>query len=162
MIRQIIKWPNRVLKTPSLPVVHEDLHVLPKLIADMRETMLASKGVGLSAIQVGVPLQVVVTAFPGLETLVNPRWTPLEDDKDLVSEGCLSLPGIYEQVRRYSSVVVSFQNQDLVPMESRILYGMAAQCVQHEQEHIVGHFFLDHISAGRRDQIRASLRKGRR
>lgn len=187
MILSIIKWPSTTLKVVSGNVSLEGPERFPGLIDDMKETMVALGGVGLSAIQVGVPLRIVVTAFPGIEVLVNPtielyREPTIQEveaaavaqgkmkkqpygELVMVREGCLSLPGIFEEVRRWNRVVVRFQRIEatgLFSADSRsevVVDGVAAQCVQHELEHLDGKFFLDHVSSGRRDQIRSQMRK---
>lgn len=198
----IVKWPSSVLKQRSTCVVDLDRARLEQLIANMTETMMAAGGVGLSAIQVGVPLAVVVTRFPGFEVLINPHVETHEavtvqdlvgaaaDGAKLVrapigklvevSEGCLSLPGIFETVKRYNQVRVYTQTLDSLssPTEAATLVNpaafyrlindtpllatsTAAQCVQHELEHLRGEFFLDRLTSARRDAIRARLRSRR-
>lgn len=200
----VLKWPNPVLKKVSEPVNLLTGSVdVKKLVDDMTETMKAAGGIGLSAIQVGVPLNVVVTVFPGLEVLINPLVMTCErieaklegpDAEVLVTnkrlgklvdvrEGCLSLPGFIEDVKRYDKANVYFETLDQIasrvelgerpflgePLTHYRIVGtqpvlaerLAAQCLQHEQEHLRGHFFLDHVKPARRDAIRSALRRAR-
>lgn len=198
----IVKWPSPTLKQQSFVVNGTDRARLEQLIADMTETMMAAGGVGLSAIQVGVPLAVVVTRFQGMEVLLNPYVETHEavtvqdlDGAKLVRapigklvefrEGCLSLPGIYETTKRYNQVRVYSQTLETLSMVGSadvlvnlaafyktaeamgmdqtpvLATGVAAQCVQHELEHLRGEFFLDRLSPGRRDAIRVELRRRR-
>jgi peptide deformylase len=187
MILPIVKWPSAQLKQVSLwvggsgfPVVRVESpmpHLVPgdpslgrhlepqllDLIEDMRETMVAAGGVGLSAIQVGVPLRIVVTVFKGIETMVNPVILNRGEPRSLVSEGCLSLPGVTEMVHRHDEVKIQYRHPGIKSYLPGpfTLRGLAAQCVQHEVEHLDGKFFLDHVKPARRDAIRAELRQRR-
>ncbi len=157
-ILKLVLWPSAVLKKVSQPVDFKDDN-LDKLASDMFETMSYHNGVGLSAIQVGVPIRLVVSIFA--EPMYNPVISAWTVYKDSLQEGCLSLPGFFETVTRHQGVQVTWTNlQKQVITES--FSGLAAQCFQHEVEHLDGHFFTDRLSAARRSTIRGQIQKLRR
>jgi len=172
----ILLWPNSRLKLPSREVLSADQQIphlehpltlvqdmsVSELVQEMRETMVTAGGVGLSAIQVGIPLRIIVTVFPGLEVLINPQIQERLGDKKTMGEGCLSLPGFLESVPRFPELKLKFQLLEDEQWRVESANGLAAQCVQHECDHLDGKFFLDYLPAARRDKIRSDLRRGRR
>jgi len=138
-----------------------------KFVADMFETMYASEGVGLAAPQVGRNDRVVVIdATPVADTfpecadwkrvLVNPRVEVLDGEPVSRSEGCLSLPGLSEDVKRVEHIRLSYLDENFQPREEE-LSGFVARIVQHECDHLEGHVYIDHISAIRKQLIRSKL-----
>ena len=165
-ILSIIIAPDARLKVKSEPVERVDDGVR-KLIGDLLETMRAAPGVGLSAIQVGVPKRVIVVdAAPKGEepaplSLVNPEITWASDETVANEEGCLSFPDQYAEVTRPAAVEIRHLDEEGRERELRA-EGLLAMCIQHEMDHLEGIVFVDRISAVRRDIILRRLRKARR
>lgn len=148
--------------------VPADYPELKKLVSDMFETMYFSEGVGLAAPQVGLSLRLVVIdadpmseAFPECKgrkfTLINPKVTVLDGDSVSRAEGCLSIPGISENVSRVEHIRLDWLDEDFKP-HSEELSGFVARIVQHECDHLEGVVFTDHCSAIRKQLIRPKLR----
>lgn len=162
----IITAPDPRLKVKSEPVARVDDEVR-RLMDDMLETMYAAPGVGLSAIQVGVPRQVIVAdAAPEGEPrcpvfLANPRIVSASDELVVYNEGCLSLPEQFAEIERPAQIVVEHLDRDgeLRRLEADALL---ARCIQHEMDHLEGVLFVDHLSAVRRGMILRKLAKARR
>ncbi len=162
----ILTAPDPRLKVVSDPVeaVDEDLR---RLMDDMRETMYAAPGIGLAAVQVGVPKRVIVvdTGEQGGQDeilyLINPEIVSTSDELWIYEEGCLSLPDQYADVRRPIRATVKFMDYDGEPQElsSR---GLLASCIQHELDHLEGILFVDYLSALRRGIILKKLQKAQR
>lgn len=143
---------------------------LKRLVADMYDTMYASSGIGLAAPQIGLNIKVIVIdvdpvseAFPELAgrklTLINPRLEVLDDGPVTTrEEGCLSLPGIGENVKRVEKVKLEWLDEDFNP-HSEVIEGYLARVVQHEYDHLEGHVFIDHISPIRKQLIMGKLKK---
>lgn len=156
---QILIWPHPMLVVTSKPVT-EPLD--PALVEEMKKTMIAANGVGLAAIQVGVPQTFfLMDMFGVVQTLVNPVWKPIGTSKILGPEGCLSLPGVNESAERFERVEVTYQTPDLQQKKMATLNGLQARIVQHETEHLQGKIFLDRLDVGAKDRARKIL-KGRR
>ncbi len=141
---------------------------LKKLIADMFETMYHSEGVGLAAPQIGLSDRIVVIdadpvsdTFPECKdrrfALINPVVTVLDGDPVSRAEGCLSIPGISEEVKRIEHIRLEWLDEDFKP-HSEELSGFLARIVQHECDHLEGIMFTDHCSAIRRQLIKGKLR----
>lgn len=140
---------------------------LKKLIADMYETMYNSDGVGLAAPQIGRAERIVVIdaapvgdAFPECVdrklTLINPQITILDGEPISRNEGCLSLPGIAEEVKRVEHILLKWVDEDFNEHQEEIS-GFLARIVQHECDHLEGKVFTDHLSAIRRQLIKGRL-----
>lgn len=165
-ILPIITAPDPRLKVVSDAVDRVDDQVR-RLLDDMLATMYAAPGVGLSAIQVGVPKRVIVadTAPDGEARrpifLVNPRILSASDEMAVYNEGCLSLPEHFAEIERPEQVLVEHLDRDgkLQRLEAD---GLLARCVQHEIDHLEGVLFVDHLSAVRRNMILRKLSKARR
>jgi peptide deformylase len=134
------------------------------LINDMAETMYAAPGVGLAATQVNVPKQIIVIDVSedrsDLRVFINPEITRREG-LALNQEGCLSVPGIYENVERADSVTVTALDRN----GSRFTLnasGMLATCIQHEVDHLEGKVFVEYLSELKQNRIRAKLKKRQR
>ncbi|MBD5214145.1 MAG: peptide deformylase [Bacteroidales bacterium] len=140
---------------------------LPKLVDDMFETMYASEGVGLAAPQIGKSIRLVVIdaspvadAFPECEgrklVLINPEVEVLDGDPISRSEGCLSLPGLSDDVKRVEHIRLTWDDLD-GNEHSEEMSGFLARIVQHECDHLDGHVYIDHVSAIRRQLLRSKL-----
>src|SRR5258708_1902177 len=156
-LRDIIILPDKRLRLVSKAVVAVDDEVRT-LVADMFETMYEAPGIGLAAIQVGVPSRVVVMDLSKRETeahpkvFINPEITWSSDEKSPYEEGCLSIPEIHEDVERPARVKVKYLDLDGKPHEEDA-EGLFATCIQHEVDHLNGVLFIDHISKLKRDRI---------
>lgn len=156
----ILHYPDPRLRKPALPVETVDIGIRT-LVADMLETMYAAPGIGLAANQVNVQKRVVVMDLSEEKNqplaLINP--TVLEREGECESdEGCLSVPGFYETVRRAEWIRVSALDLDGEPFELEAR-GLLAVCIQHEIDHLDGKLFVDYLSALKRDRIRKKLEK---
>jgi peptide deformylase len=163
MVYRIVKYGNPILEREGDNITEFDTPGLHELIASMFETMYAAKGVGLAAPQVGLGQKLTVIDCSGGEgepeqlVLINPEIIHLEG-KQVGEEGCLSIPGFREEVRRARIATVRAQNakgeffevtgEDLV-----------ARAMQHEIDHLYGKLFLSHISALKRDLIKRKIKK---
>jgi peptide deformylase len=161
-IRPIIVAPDPRLKVKSEPVgtVNEGLR---RLMNDMRETMYAAAGIGLAAIQIGVPKNVIVIDLsapkdPEPLYLVNPRIVSASETTVMQEEGCLSLPSQYADVKRHETVEVAYLDYWGKPQTLRA-EGMLAVCIQHEMDHLKGVLFVDRISTLKRNMILRRLSK---
>jgi peptide deformylase len=156
-LRDIIILPDKRLRSVSKPVdkIGDDVRTL---VADMFETMYEAPGIGLAAIQVGVPLRVVTMDLSKREedsepkVFINPEIVSSSDEKSVYEEGCLSIPDIHEDVERPARVRVRYLDLDGKPQEADA-EGLFATCIQHEIDHLNGVLFIDHISKLKRDRI---------
>jgi peptide deformylase len=158
---EILEYPDPRLRQIAAPVTRFDAS-LAELIDDLVDTMQASQGIGLAATQVNVHLQVVAVDVskqtePPL-IFINPEIQS-RDAIGIVEEGCLSLPGLYANVKRATQIRVRSLDRDGVPQESE-LRGLAAVCLQHEMDHLVGILFVDHLSFFKRRRAIKQLRAG--
>ena len=160
---KILEFPDPRLRTRAAPVDTVD-DALRTLIDDMFETMYAAPGIGLAATQVDVHRRLLVADVSSDKSaphvLINPEI--LEKDGVAVSEeGCLSVPGYYEEVERAEHIRVKFLNRDGedVEMEAE---GLLAICIQHEMDHLEGKLFVDYLSEAKRGRIRKRLMRDRR
>jgi peptide deformylase len=162
MVREIVIWPDPVLKKASAPVARVDEEIR-QLLDDMAETMYAADGVGLAAPQVGVSKRVVVIdTSPRQEGqkllhLVNPEILKTEGET-VFTEGCLSVPGEAEEVERAAKVWVRANGRDgrIFEVEAE---GLLAIALQHEIDHLDGTLFVDHLSSLKRELIRKRMKK---
>ena len=188
-ILTIVEAPDSSLKRISLPVEQFD-DDLKTLVADMFETMYAVSGIGLAAIQVGVPSRVVVVdlqepddeAAPDAtkvtcdddgcghdhrpvkrtpRVFINPEIFNPSEDYAVANEGCLSVPDIYADVERPAAVSLRWQDVDGQPHEEAMT-GLMATCIQHELDHLEGILFIDHLSRLKRGMALKKLEKARR
>ena len=152
MIREVITYPNKLLRTKSEDVVefNEELHTL---LDDMYETMVDQSGVGLAAIQVAIPLNILIISIPDendvqnkeeLIEAINPVITH-KDGEQVFTEGCLSVPGFHEDVKRAQHIIVEYfnRNGEKQTMECEDFLAVAWQ---HEMEHLEGHLFIENLS----------------
>ncbi len=162
-ILRILEYPDpRLHKVASpVPVVNEEIR---KLVRDMAETMYAAPGIGLAATQVDVHKRVVVIDISetksDLLVLINPEITALEGEEES-EEGCLSVPGYYERVRRSARVAFKALDAQGQPFE-RSAEGLLAVCIQHELDHLQGKVFVEYLSALKQTRLQTRLRKRQR
>ncbi|MBT8088577.1 MAG: peptide deformylase [Gammaproteobacteria bacterium] len=159
----ILEFPDPRLRTKATPVSAVDDR-LRALIRDMFETMYAAPGIGLAATQVNVHKRLLIVDVSADKSepiaLINPEI--LEKDGVIVSdEGCLSVPGYYEEVERAEHIRVRFLDRDGVAQEMEA-EGLLAVCIQHEIDHLDGKLFVDYLSEAKRQRIRRKLQKERR
>lgn len=157
----ILEYPDPRLRTVARPVTAFDAN-LRRLIADMAETMYAAPGIGLAATQVDQHIQLIVIDVSEtkdqLRVFVNPQITWASEETALCEEGCLSVPSIYDEVRRPAQVRVRAQDGDGRTFELDC-EGLLAVCVQHEMDHLSGKVFVDYLSSLKQDRIRTKLKK---
>jgi len=159
----ILEFPDPRLRTKATPVGVVD-DALRALIDDMFETMYAAPGIGLAATQVDVHKRLLIADVTAdkLEphVLINPEI--LQKDGALVTdEGCLSVPGYYEEVERAEHIRVRFLDRQGDAREMDV-EGLLAVCIQHEIDHLDGKLFVDYLSEAKRQRIRKKLQKDRR
>jgi peptide deformylase len=162
-LRDIIILPDKRLRLVSDPVKKIDAET-KKLVADMFETMYDAPGIGLAAIQVGVPRRVVTMDLSKKEedakphVFINPQVLWVSDEKTVREEGCLSIPEFYEEVERPAKVKVKYLDLDGKERELEA-GGLLATCLQHEIDHLNGVLFIDHISRLKRNLITKKFTK---
>ena len=162
-ILAILEFPDPRLRTKATPVDVVD-DALRKLIDDMFETMYAAPGIGLAATQVDVHKRLLVADVSAEKTepvvLINPEILE-KDGVEVMEEGCLSVPGFYEEVERAEHIRVRAldRNGETFEMEAE---GLLAVCIQHEMDHLEGKLFVDYLSEVKRQRIRKKLLKERR
>ena len=162
-LRQILTEPNKILREKSLTVkvVDEDLQ---KLMDDMLETMYAAPGIGLAAIQVGVPKRVIVLDIAPKDQpknpiyFVNPEIVTKSKNISTYEEGCLSVPGQFAEISRPDECNVKFLDYYGQPKEIKA-QGMLATCIQHEMDHLEGILFIDYLSKLKKLMIVKKLSK---
>ena len=166
-IREIITVPDPRLKEVSKPVEGGVTDDIRALMDDMLETMYDAPGIGLAAIQIGVPLRVIVMDLakedeePHPRYFVNPEILPLTEDKAPYEEGCLSVPDIFEEVERPTECRVRYLDYDGNEVEE-IATGLYAVCIQHEMDHLEGVVFIDYLSRLKRQRAVDKVKKAKR
>ncbi|WOE73790.1 peptide deformylase [Alterisphingorhabdus coralli] len=169
-IRPIVEVPDARLKTVSKPVeVFDD--ELKTLVEDMFDTMYDAPGIGLAAIQVGVPLRVLVIDLQEPDEndepvkdpriFINPEILDPSEDVSTYQEGCLSVPDQYADVDRPATCTARWQDLDGNVHEER-MEGLLATCLQHEMDHLEGILFIDHLSRLKRQMVLRKLSKARK
>lgn len=163
MIRRILHHPDERLRRKA-ESVREVTDEIRALIADMAETMYSAPGIGLAAIQIGVARRVVVIDLSEerdqLQALINPEIYETEGEQ-ILEEGCLSVPGIFEPVTRAGHVKVRALDAHGRPFELDAS-GLLASCIQHEIDHLDGKLFVDRLSRLKQQRIRKKLEKHQR
>jgi len=162
-ILEILQYPDPRLHLPAARVEKIDA-TARKLVSDLVETMYGADGVGLAATQVNVHQQVIVIDVSpdksDLRVFINPEIIRREG-LALNQEGCLSVPGVYDNVERAESVTVTALDEN----GSRFTLnasGLLATCIQHEMDHLLGKVFVEHLSELKQNRIRAKLKKRQR
>jgi peptide deformylase len=162
-LRTILEFPDPRLRTRAQPVTRFDAE-LGTLVDDMFETMYAAPGIGLAATQIDVHQRVIVIDVSGDRStplvLVNPEILS-RDGVETMEEGCLSVPGYFDEVERAARIRLRAQDRMGVVYE-RDCDDLLAVCVQHEMDHIDGKLFVDYLSDLKRDRVRKKLDKERK
>ena len=162
-ILEILQYPDPRLNTPAEKVEKLDA-ATRKLIDDMAQTMYAAPGVGLAATQVDVHKQIIVIDVSedrsDLRVFVNPEITRREGVA-VNQEGCLSIPGIYDNVERAESVTVTALDRNGARFTLNAS-GTLAACIQHEMDHLQGKVFIDYLSELKQNRVRTKLKKRQR
>jgi peptide deformylase len=162
-LRSILEFPDPRLRTRARPVT-EFNGALGKLVEDLLETMYAAPGIGLAATQIDVHQRVIVLDVSEDRTaplaLINPEIL-MREGEESTEEGCLSVPGVFDDVKRAARIRVRSQDQSGAPLE-RDYEGLLAVCIQHEMDHLEGKLFVDYLSDLKRERIRKKLDKERR
>ena len=160
---KILEFPDPRLRTKATAVEFVDDN-LRALIDDLFETMYAAPGIGLAATQVDVHKRLLVTDVTSDKSephvLINPEILE-KDGVTMSDEGCLSVPGYYEEVERAEHIRVRFLDRDGEQREIDA-EGLLAICIQHEMDHLDGKLFVDYLSEAKRQRIRKKLEKNRR
>jgi peptide deformylase len=166
-IRPILTVPDPRLKLKSKPVEGGVTDATRRLMDDMLETMYDAPGIGLAAIQIGEPLRVIVMdlAKKGEERqpryFVNPEIIWASDELSTYEEGCLSVPEIYDDIKRPARVKLRYLNYDGAQVEEDA-DGLFATCIQHEMDHLEGVVFIDYLSRLKRDSAVRKVKKRER
>jgi peptide deformylase len=162
--RPIITLPDPLLREVSQRVERVD-DELRRLIDDMFETMYAAPGVGLAAVQVGVPRRLLVLDVGGDDdeerhpiSMINPEIVALGSQTRVYEEGCLSIPDVRLEIERPASVTVRFLDRDGAPQEI-VADGLLATAVQHEIDHLNGRLIIDYMSRLKRDMVVRRFKK---
>ena len=173
-IRRIYETPDPVLRQISKPVETFDAE-LQTLVADMFETMYDAPGIGLAAVQVGVPIRLLVIDLQEPEdpedpeskivrdprVFINPEILWHSDTEVPYTEGCLSVPEQYAEVMRPDKIRARWRDENGKSYEEEI-EGLLAVCLQHEMDHLNGVLFIDHLSRLKRDRAISKVKKARR
>jgi len=165
MIKEIITYPNKLLRTKSKDVEKFDAE-LHTLLDDMFETMIAKDGVGLAAIQISVPLNILIMCLPDENNVqshensleaINPKIT-FKEGVITYTEGCLSVPDVHEDIKRSQKIVVEYcdRNGEKHSMEAE---DFLAVVWQHEIDHLLGHLFIEKLSVLKRKKFEKEWKK---
>ena len=159
----ILRYPDPRLNTVAKPIAVVDVRI-QTLVDDMLQTMYAAEGIGLAATQINVHERLVVLdVSEGRDqplVLINPEIVWASDEKKVNNEGCLSVPGIYDDVERALSVKV--QSLDLDGKTQTLeADGLLAVCIQHEMDHLMGKVFVEYLSPLKRNRIKTKMLKKR-
>ena len=159
-ILNILHYPDERLHTVAKPVTEVDDRIR-RLVDDMADTMYAAPGIGLAATQVDVHEQVIVIDISEdrseLRAFINPRIVASSGTQDY-EEGCLSVPGIYDTVRRAEKVTVEALDREGKPFTLEA-EGLLAVCIQHEMDHLKGKVFVEYLSQLKQGRIKNKLKK---
>jgi len=172
MIREIVVYPNKILKKKSKTVIEFD-EKLHQLLDDMYETMISKNGIGLAAIQIGVDKRVLIINLPrkdenneevqikdDLLEIINPIILS-KDGSEVYKEGCLSVPEFYEEVKRAKNIEVEFYdrfgNKHTIKTD-----GLLSIAIQHEIDHLEGHLFIEKLPLLKRKKFEKEWKKKKR
>lgn len=160
-ILPILSYPDPRLRTIAEPIKTVDAEI-KQLIKDMIETMYDAKGIGLAATQVDCHIQLIVMDLSenndSPRVFINPKVTPLVEDKKPYEEGCLSVPDVYDSVDRPVKVKIEALDADGNAFEE-IAEGLLAVCIQHEMDHLNGVLFVDYLSRLKQTRARDKVKK---
>jgi peptide deformylase len=160
-VLEILRYPDPRLQVVAKPVAIVDEQI-KQLVADMAATMYDAPGIGLAATQVNVPLQVIVIDVSDdkdqLMVFINPQITTASDDCKVYQEGCLSVPGVYDDVERPDRVTIAALNEN---GQKFTLHadGLLAVCIQHEMDHLKGKVFVQYLSRLKQSRIKSKMLK---
>jgi len=161
---EILEYPDPRLRTIAKQI-KEVTPEINTLIDDMLETMYDAPGIGLAATQVDKHIQLIVMDISEEKdspfVFINPKITVLDGDSETMQEGCLSVPGFYEDVSRIEHVLIKALDRkgQAFELEAR---GLLAVCIQHEMDHLNGKLFVDYLSTLKRNRIKKKLEKQHR
>ncbi len=162
-ILEILHYPDPRLHTVAKPVKVFDASLL-RLIEDMAETMYAAPGIGLAATQVNHHIQLLIIDISEtkdqLQVFINPKIVE-KDGEQVYEEGCLSVPGIYDNVTRAEKIVVEAMNEKGEPFTLEA-HGLLSVCIQHEMDHLLGKVFVEYLSPLKRTRIKNKMLKQQR
>lgn len=162
-ILNILNYPDARLYTVAKPVAQVDAKI-HRLIDDMAETMYAAPGIGLAATQVDVHQQIIVIDISEsknkLQVFINPTIKAKAGTQEY-EEGCLSVPGVYENVTRAESVVIEALDRNGKPFTIEA-DGLMAVCIQHEMDHLLGKVFVQYLSPLKQNRIKTKMQKMQR
>lgn len=162
-ILDILHYPDPRLHTVAKPVKVFDAS-LQRLIEDMAETMYAAPGIGLAATQVNQHIQLLIIDISEtkdqLQVFINPKIVE-KDGEQVYEEGCLSVPGIYDNVTRAEKIVVEAMNVKGEPFKLEA-HGLLSVCIQHEMDHLQGKVFVEYLSPLKRTRIKNKMLKQQR
>lgn len=157
----ILSYPDPRLRTIAEPVKEVDDEIR-MLIEDMLETMYDAQGIGLAATQVDRHIQLIVMDLSEDKNepmvFINPKVTPLIEDKKPYEEGCLSVPDVYDKVERPTKVHIEALDADGQKIDKEV-EGLLAVCIQHEMDHLNGVIFVDYLSRLKQTRARDKVRK---
>lgn len=165
---EIIKYPNKLLKTISKEVSQFDAE-LHTLLDDMYEIMISTNGIGLAAIQVAQPIRALIINIPdendeqtkeSLIEMINPVITA-KNGTTVYQEGCLSVPGFYEDIERFETLSVSYQDRD-ANKHTLDAEGLLSIAIQHEMDHLDGKLFIEKLSYARRKKFEKEYKKAQK
>ena len=158
---EILEYPDPRLRTVAAPVETVDERIR-NIVDDMFETMYEAPGIGLAATQVNVHERIITIDVSEDKseplTFINPEITVLDGEEETMQEGCLSVPGFYEDVTRIEHCLVKAPDRDGNPFEMECR-GLLAVCIQHEVDHLDGKLMVDYISPLKRNRIKDKLEK---
>ncbi|HEY0841335.1 peptide deformylase [Methylotenera sp.] len=162
-ILDILNYPDPRLHTVAKPVKEVNA-TIRRLIDDMAETMYAAPGIGLAATQVNHHIQLLLVdtseTKDQLQVFINPQILE-RDGEQVYEEGCLSVPGIYESVKRAEKILVEALDQDGKKFTLEA-HGLLSVCIQHEMDHLLGKVFVEYLSPLKRNRIKNKMLKQHR
>lgn len=160
-ILNILEFPDRRLRTIAKPVAEVDDRIR-SIVDDMLDTMYDAPGIGLAATQVNIHERIVTIDLSEDKSeplvFINPEVTVLEGEMESMQEGCLSVPGYYEEITRIEHCLVKALDRNGEPFEMECT-GLLAVCIQHEIDHLEGKLMVDYISPLKRNRIKDKLEK---
>lgn len=165
-IKPLIILPDPLLRQQSKPIEQVDAEIT-RLADDMLDTMYDAPGIGLAAIQIGVPRRMLVIDISREDedrkpvVFINPEILNVSDDVSAYEEGCLSIPDYYAEVERPAALTVGYIDRD-GKKQTVEADGLLATCLQHEMDHLNGVLFIDHISRLKRDMVIKKFTKAAR
>lgn len=168
MVLEVLTYPNKKLFQPSKKVEIFDEN-LGKFLDDMYDTMIEKKGIGLAAIQVGNPIRAIVINLLNEEgeqkkedllEIINPEIIK-KDGEIVYQEGCLSVPGYYEDVTRAKDIVLKYQDRNAKEHQLEAS-DLLAVCIQHEIDHLNGHLFIEKIGYNKRKKFEKEFKRSKR